>query len=161
ELERRVWSGDENARPVVTVGGLHYVVDPLEGQKTGMFLDQRDNRRRLSGRVADRGVLDVYSNTGAWAMSALGFGAREATLVESSGPALDLAEENLRTHDLFSRARLVHGDAFDFLEELGRVRERFGAVVVDPPALVKKKSQLAQGLRAYKEINRRAMSLLE
>jgi len=161
ELERRVWSGDENARPVVTVGGLRYVVDPLEGQKTGMFLDQRDNRRRLSGRVGERGVLDVYAHTGAWAMSALGYGAREATLVESSRPALDLAEENLRANDLLNRARIVHGDAFDFLSELGRSRERFGAVVVDPPALVKKKSQLADGLRAYKEINRRAMTLLE
>ena len=161
ELERRVWSGDEKARPLVTVGGLRYVVDPLEGQKTGLFLDQRDNRRRLQGRVAHRGVLDVYSNTGAWAMAALGYGATEATLVESSRPALDLAEENLRANDLLGRARLVHGDAFDFLEELGRARERFAAVVVDPPALVKKRSQLAQGLRAYKEINRRAMLLLE
>lgn len=161
ELERRVWSGDENARPVVTVGGRRYVVDPLEGQKTGMFLDQRDNRRRLDGRVAARSVLDVYSNTGAWAISALGYGARDATLVESSRPALDLAEENLRANDLLGRARLVHGDAFDFLQELGRARERFSAVVVDPPALVKKRSQLAQGLRAYKEVNRRAMLVLE
>jgi 23S rRNA (cytosine1962-C5)-methyltransferase len=160
-LERRVWSGEENPRPTVTVGGLRYVVDPLEGQKTGMFLDQRDNRQRLSGRVADRAVLDVYSNTGAWALSALGHGAREATLIESSRPALDLAEENLRANDLLGRARLVHGDAFDFLEELGRSRERFGAVVVDPPALVKKRSQLTQGLRAYKEVNRRAMLVLE
>jgi 23S rRNA (cytosine1962-C5)-methyltransferase len=160
-LERRVWSGEENPRPMVTVGGLRYVVDPLEGQKTGMFLDQRDNRQRLSGRVADRAVLDVYSNTGAWALSALGHGAREATLIESSRPALDLAEENLRANDLLGRARLVHGDAFDFLEELGRSRERFGAVVVDPPALVKKRSQLTQGLRAYKEVNRRAMLVLE
>jgi 23S rRNA (cytosine1962-C5)-methyltransferase len=160
-LERRVWSGEENPRPTVTVGGLRYVVDPLEGQKTGMFLDQRDNRRRLSGRVADRAVLDVYSNTGAWAMSALALGARDATLIESSRPALDLAEENLRANDLLGRARIVHGDAFDFLEEMGRARERFGAVVVDPPALVKKRSQLTQGLRAYKEVNRRAMLVLE
>lgn len=161
ELERRVWSGDENPRPTVTVGGLRYVVDPLEGQKTGMFLDQRDNRGRLQGRVADRAVLDVYSNTGAWALAALGHGAREATLIESSQPALDLAEENLRANDMLGKARLVHGDAFDFLEEMGRERERFGAVVVDPPALVKKRSQLTQGLRAYKEVNRRAMLVLE
>jgi 23S rRNA (cytosine1962-C5)-methyltransferase len=161
ELERRVWSGEENPRPTVTVGGLRYVVDPLEGQKTGMFLDQRDNRRRLSGRVTDRAVLDVYSHTGAWALAALGHGAREATLIESSRPALDLAEENLRANDLLGRARIVHGDAFDFLDELGRTKERFGAVVVDPPALVKKRSQLTQGLRAYKEVNRRAMLVLE
>src|SRR5262249_10899140 len=84
-----------------------------------------------------------------------------ATLVESSRPALDLGEENLRRNGSLDRSRLVQADAFEFLAELHRARERFGVVIVDPPALVKKKSQLAQGLRAYREINRRAMAILE
>jgi 23S rRNA (cytosine1962-C5)-methyltransferase len=159
-LERRWWSGEEGLRPEVVVGGLRYRVDPLEGQKTGLFLDQRDNRRRLAGRVTGARVLDVFSNTGAWALAALGHGAAEATLVESSRAALDLAEENLRLNGMLERARLAQADAFDFLAELAGARERFAAVVVDPPALVKKRSQLGPGLRAYREINRRAMELL-
>jgi 23S rRNA (cytosine1962-C5)-methyltransferase len=160
-LERRLWSGEEGVTPEVVVGGLRFVVDPLEGQKTGLFLDQRDNRKRLAGRVAGRRVLDVFSSTGGWAAAALGYGASEATLVESSRPAMDLAERNLRLNGFLDRSRLVHGDAFDFLRELGRGSERFGAIVLDPPALVKKRNHLAKGLRTYQELNRLAMVLLE
>jgi 23S rRNA (cytosine1962-C5)-methyltransferase len=159
-LERRWWSGEEGLRPEVVMGGLRHRVDPLAGQKTGLFLDQRDNRRRLAGRVTGAHVLDVFSNTGAWAMAALGHGAAAATLVESSRPALDLAEENLRLNGMLERSRLAQADAFDFLADLAGAHERFAAVVLDPPALVKKRGQLAQGLRAYREINRRAMQLV-
>jgi 23S rRNA (cytosine1962-C5)-methyltransferase len=142
------------------MGGLRFRVDALEGQKTGLFLDQRDNRARLAGRAAGARVLDVFSSTGAWAAAALGHGAAEATLVESSRPALDLAEENLRLNGFLERARLVHGDAFDFLADLARGHEHFDVVILDPPALVKRTGQLAQGLAAYREINRRAMQLV-
>lgn len=159
-LERRYWSGEEGVRPEVRVGGLRFQVDPLEGQKTGLFLDQRDNRRRMEGRVAGRRVLDAFSNTGAWAIAALGYGASGAMLVESSRTALDSAAQNLALNDMTDRAQLVQGDAFDLLAELARARERFGVVVVDPPSLVPKKGQLEQGLKAYRELNRRAMQLL-
>jgi 23S rRNA (cytosine1962-C5)-methyltransferase len=160
-LEKRVWSGEESsARPVTVVGGQRYRVDALEGQKTGLFLDQRDNRRRLAGRVTGARVLDAFSHTGAWGIAALGHGAAEAWFLDSSRPALDQADENLALNDLTARGRLMHGDAFELLPQLGRARERFDAVIVDPPALVKKKGQLAAGLRAYYELNKRAMQLV-
>lgn len=158
--ERRVWSGEPDARAEIKMGGLVYVVDPLHGQKTGFFLDQRDNRARLEGRVEGHRVLDAFCYSGAWGLSALSFGAREAVFIDSSEKALEMAEANSAKNQMEGRTEFLKDDAFHGLEVLGRSRERFDTVVLDPPALVKGKSQLAQGLKGYREINRRGMELV-
>lgn len=159
-LERRHWSGEEGVTPVVTMGGLRFQVDPLGGQKTGLFLDQRDNRARLAGRVTGARVLDAFCYNGAWGLAALAHGAREAVFVDSSEPALVAAEENARLNDMSGKCQFLKDDAFNGLAMLGRTREKFDAVVVDPPALVKSKAHKKEGLRAYLELNRRAMALV-
>jgi 23S rRNA (cytosine1962-C5)-methyltransferase len=159
-LERRHWSGEEGLEPVVTMGGLRYRVDPLGGQKTGLFLDQRDNRARLAGRVGGGRVLDAFCYNGAWGLAALGHGAREAVFIDSSEPALVAAEENARLNEMSGRCQFLKDDAFDGLAVLGRAHDRFEVVVLDPPALVKSRAHKKEGLRAYLELNRRAMALV-
>ncbi len=159
-LERRWWAGEEGVTPEVVMGGLRYRVDPLEGQKTGLFLDQRDNRARLAGKVADARVLDVFCYNGAWGLAALAHGAREAVMVDSSETALASAETNAGLNGVTDRCQFLKDDAFKGLAVLARTGQKFDCVILDPPALVKSRSHKKEGLRAYLELNRRAMALV-
>jgi 23S rRNA (cytosine1962-C5)-methyltransferase len=159
-LERRWWSGEPEVQPEIVIDGLRYRVDPLNGQKTGFFLDQRDNRRRLAGKVEGLRVLDVFSYTGAWALAALQAGATQAVLLDSSEPALEAAMANAGLNGLAEKLEILKDDAFRGLQILVTTTARFGAVVLDPPALVKGKNHLAEGLKGYRELNRRAMELV-
>ena len=159
-LERRHWAGEPELAREVLMGGLRYRVDPLEGQKTGLFLDQRDNRARLDGRVAGGRVLDAYCYTGAWGLAAVGYGASEAVLIDTSESSLAAAEANAELNGMSDRVQLLKDDAFKGLAVLGRTGQRFEAAVVDPPALVRAKSHKREGIRKYLELNKRAMSLV-
>jgi 23S rRNA (cytosine1962-C5)-methyltransferase len=159
-LETSVWHGELEPPVEATIDGARYLVDPIGGQKTGFFLDQTLNRRLLDGRVAGKRVLDVFAYSGAWAVSALRYGAASALLIDSSAPALDLARRNLEANGLADRAETHVESAFDALPKMADAKERYEVAIVDPPALVKSKAKLAEGLGAYRELNRRAMSLL-
>jgi 23S rRNA (cytosine1962-C5)-methyltransferase len=159
-LETLVWHGEVEPPLETRIDGATYFVDPLGGQKTGYFLDQRMNRRLLDGRVDGKRVLDVFAYSGAWAVEALRRGAESALLVDSSEAALELARRNLEANGVSERAETHVESAFDALPKMADARERFDVAVVDPPALVKSKARLAEGLRAYRELNRRAMALL-
>ncbi len=158
--ERRIWWGELPDPLLVEVEGFTVRVDALEGQKTGLFLDQRENRRRLARRVQGERVLDLFCYQGAWALHAAREGAREVVAVDSSGPALERGRADAHRNGLADRVSFREADVFATLHELEREGERFGAVILDPPALVKSRSQLAAGARAYRELNRRAMSLV-
>ncbi|HVP15503.1 MAG TPA: class I SAM-dependent rRNA methyltransferase [Terriglobales bacterium] len=160
-LERGLWWGEAPDRIEVHVGGFRVEADLLHGQKTGLFLDQRVNRRLAEERAAGRRVLDLFCYGGEWALHAARGGATAVLAVDSSEPALAAAARNLERNGLADRVGLRHGDAFDVARELERAGERFGLVVVDPPALVKSRRYLAAGARAYREINRTAMAMLE
>lgn len=155
-------------------GGLGYLVDPLEGQKTGFYLDQRDNRalvRRLATQLAAGGrpieVLDCFSYTGGFAVAA-GVGAGPGgvgrlMLIDSSRPALELAGQNLQLNGLVEQAELSEANAFDWLRAAARepgMRSRFDLVVLDPPPFAPRRSMLPGALRGYKELNLRAMRLV-
>jgi len=112
-------------------------------------------------RAAGRRVLDLFCYQGEWALHAARGGAREVVAVDSSEPALAAARRNLERNRLAERVTLRRGDAFDVARELQRAGERFGLVILDPPALVKSRKHLAEGARAYRELNRAAMALLE
>jgi 23S rRNA (cytosine1962-C5)-methyltransferase len=140
--------------------GLRFRVDVTGGQKTGHFLDQKENHLALRGRVEGKRVLDLFCYSGSWSVHAASLGAREVTGVDISAGALALAEENAGLNDLQSACSFVRADVFDLLRDWGRTGERFGTVILDPPAFVKSKKKLPEAIRGYLTINRRAMELV-
>jgi 23S rRNA (cytosine1962-C5)-methyltransferase len=160
-LERSLWWGEVPERLEVELEGFRIEADLFHGQKTGLFLDQRLNRRRAESRAAGRKVLDLFCYQGEWALHAARGGAADVLAVDSSEPALEAAARNLERNGGASQVRLRRGDSFNVARELERSGERFGMVVLDPPALIKSRRTIAAGARAYREINRAAMALLQ
>lgn len=158
--ERSIWWGDVPEKVELSVNEFHVEADLLHGQKTGLFLDQRENRWLAEARARDRRVLDLFCYQGEWSLHAARGGAREVLAVDSSAPALEAARRNLERNGLSERITFQQGDAFDVIRALERQGERFGLVILDPPALVKSRSHLAAGARAYRELNRAAMAML-
>ena len=129
------------------------------GQKTGYFFDQRDNRTRLARYVRDARVLDLYSYIGAWGVRAARFGASSVTCVDSSSLALEYAGENARRNGV--EAETLEGDALEVLGTFARDGRRFDVVIVDPPALIKRRKDVAAGQNVYERLNRLAFGVLE
>jgi len=144
--------------------GLRFPVDPLTGQKTGFFFDQRDNRaffrRFTEGRArTEKGlrVLDVFSHAGAWGLGALKAGAAHVTFVDSSAAALDAVRAVAKAMGMESKVELVKSDALDALRAM---KERtFDLVALDPPALVTSKKSYNQGAKNYKDLNGEALRI--
>ncbi len=150
------------AEVVIREGGVRFAVDLLGGQKTGFFLDQRENRRRVASLAGGASLLNLFAYSGGFAVAALAAGAARAVNVDASPQALALARRayalnGLRADD----AGFVAGDAFRVVRALAAAGERFGVVVADPPAFVKRKADLEAGLRGYKDVNLHAMRLVE
>ena len=159
-LERGLWWGDVPEHAEISLGGFRVEVDLLHGQKTGLFLDQRENRRLAESHAAGRRVLDLFCYQGEWALHAARGGAEEVLAVDSSAPALAAARRNAERNQLAERVSFLEGDVFDTVRSLERQGERFGLVILDPPALIKSRSHIAAGARAYRELNRAAMAML-
>jgi len=158
----RGWiDGEGPARVVVEEAGVRFAVTPGTGHKTGLYLDQRENRARVGGLAAGRDVLDAFAYTAGFACHALAGGARRAVCLESSSEAIAGARENLTLNGVAARAEIVAGNAFDELRRLDHERARFGLVVLDPPPFARNRTALEAAARGYKEINLRAMRLLE
>jgi 23S rRNA (cytosine1962-C5)-methyltransferase len=151
--------GEETAT-VVEEGGVAFPVDPLSGQKTGFFFDQRPNRDRVAALAAGARMLDVFCHTGAFGLRCLAAGAAQATLVDASAPALALAREAAERNGLAGRATFRRGDAFEVFTEMAQAGDRFDIVVADPPAFAKSKKDQAAGLRAYARLARLAAALV-
>jgi 23S rRNA (cytosine1962-C5)-methyltransferase len=131
----------------------------LGGQKTGFYLDQRPSRRRVEGLAAERTVLDLFAHSGAFSAYALRGGAEAVTAVESAARLEERARNHLRWNNLpEERLRWVDADVFEFLRE---EKSRHGLVVCDPPPLVRNRHRLDAGARAYKDLNRLAMTHVE
>ena len=137
--------------------GIRYVAAPWTGQKTGAFLDQRENRH-LAGTVARGRALDCFSYHGSFALH-LARRAERVTALDVSAAALERARENAARNGL-TNVDFVEEDAFDFLRERERDGTRYDTIVLDPPAFAKTRGSLGGALRGYKEINLRAMRLL-
>jgi 23S rRNA (cytosine1962-C5)-methyltransferase len=138
--------------------GAAFVVDVAGGQKTGFFLDQRENRI-LTANLVRGEVLDVFAYTGAWAVHAARRGAH-VTAIEISEVASGAIARHAAANGVSDRCRVVTANAFDELRRLDRARARFDAVILDPPAFVKTRAALDSGLAGYKEINLRALKML-
>jgi 23S rRNA (cytosine1962-C5)-methyltransferase len=141
-------------------GDLRFFVEVAQGQKTGFFLDQRDNRRVVQGLAAGRDVLDCFCYSGGFALSAAAGGAASATGIDLSAEAIAWAQQSAEGNGLSSRCTFTTANAFDALRAFDREGRRYGLLILDPPAFTKGKEALAGALRGYKEINLRAMKLL-
>jgi 23S rRNA (cytosine1962-C5)-methyltransferase len=154
-----VLAGEVPEEIEVEMDGLRFLVRPREGQKTGLYLDHRFNRKALQPHARGRRVLDVFCNTGSFALYALAAGAAGATGIESSAECLEAARRNAERNGVAERCAWVEGNAFDRLRELDRAGERYGLIVLDPPAFTRSARAVAQAVRGYKEINLRAFRL--
>ncbi len=141
--------------------GLRFLADVEEGQKTGFFLDQRENRRLVRERAAGRRVLNMFSYSGAFGVAALAGGASRLAQVDVSRPALDLARENHEANGQdANRVEFVAADAFEDLRRRVAAGEQWDLVVTDPPAFAKRKDDVDRACRGYKDVNRLAIKLL-
>jgi 23S rRNA (cytosine1962-C5)-methyltransferase len=141
----------------VSEHGVRFVAAPWTGQKTGAFLDQRDNRA-LIGSLAFGRALDCFAYHGSFALH-LARRAESVIAVDVSGDALARAADNCTRNGL-TNVRTVEADTFDYLRELDRAGERFETIVLDPPAFAKTRASVPSAIRGYKDINLRALRLL-
>jgi 23S rRNA (cytosine1962-C5)-methyltransferase len=144
----------KGARIAVLENGARYIADLAEGQKTGWYYDQRDNRAFIAGLAKGKSVLDAYSYTGGFGLLAAKAGAKEVVCLDSSAPALAIAEESARANDV--KIQAVKADVFEELARLKLAGESFDIVVADPPPFVKAKKDLEPGAKAYRKLARMA-----
>jgi 23S rRNA (cytosine1962-C5)-methyltransferase len=163
-LEPRVGfaRGNRNAsRCPIVEHGLNFRVDVEQGQKTGFFLDQRENRQRVRALAAGREVLDGFCYTGGFAIAALAGGAKHVTAIESSSDAIQIAKENLAANPLAAGGiEFVQADVFKHLRLLRDKGARYDLIVLDPPKLAPTAAHAKNAARAYKDINLLALKLL-
>jgi 23S rRNA (cytosine1962-C5)-methyltransferase len=145
---------------VIFENGFPFMVHLEEGQKTGHYLDQRENRLRAAAFASGGRVLDACSYTGGFAIHAARFGALSVNAVDVSAEALEVVRKNARLNGVEDRITPVEGDVFEVLRGYERARERFDLIILDPPAFAKSRNALEGALRGYKEINLRAIKLL-
>lgn len=152
---------DHAGRVQIEEMGIRYWVDLLSGQKTGFYLDQRENRSTTRQLALGRTVLDCFSYTGAFALSALAGGAKSVTVVEASREALNLARENMALNG-YDQGRLatMEGDVFQVLRSFRDQAKLFDMIVLDPPKFAPTAAQAQQAARGYKDINLLAFKLL-
>lgn len=158
-IEKRVALGKVDGPVSIEQDGHRFLVDVVDGQKTGFFLDQRDNRRSTVSLARGADVLDCCSYTCAWSVYAASGGAASITAIDTSAPALGLGRRNLEVNRAFDRANLVKGDVFKELAKMSRSRRLFGLVILDPPAFAKSRKRVREALKAYRTVNRLALSV--
>jgi 23S rRNA (cytosine1962-C5)-methyltransferase len=159
--ERRIARGEVRGPVELLENGARFLADTLEGQKTGWFFDQRDNRRFIAGLSTGARVLDLYCFAGGFAVQAALAGADAVLALDRSEAALALAAASADRNAVGERCHFQRADAFEELARLFAAGERFGVVIADPPAFVKSKKDLGAGLRGYRKLARLAASLVE
>ncbi len=158
----RVAKGEVKAPVPVIEGNLRFLADPVAGQKTGWFFDQRPNRAFAAGLCRGGGsMLDVFCHSGGFALSAAAAGAGHVLAIDRSGAALDLARMAAELNGLMDRCAFAEGDAFAEMERLSGEGARFTVVACDPPAFVKSRSALKSGLKGYRKLARLAAGMVE
>ncbi|NJF25603.1 class I SAM-dependent rRNA methyltransferase [Thermococcus sp. Bubb.Bath] len=160
EVER-VLLGKEKYRTIIKEGKARFLVD-MRGQKTGFFLDQRENRIALEKYVKPgMRVLDVFTYTGGFAIHAAVAGADEVVTVDKSPWAIDMVRENAKLNGVGDRMKYIVGSAFPVMEEMIKEGEKFDIVILDPPAFVQHEKDLKRGLRAYFNVNYAGLQLVK
>lgn len=144
----------------IVENGVKYVVDVEDGQKTGFFLDQKNNRKAIHGICKGRKVLDCFTHTGSFALNAGIAGASEVLGVDASRLAVDQAAENARLNRLEDKVKFQCADVFELLPKLEAEGESFDVVILDPPAFTKSRNSVKNAVKGYREINLRGLKLV-
>jgi len=140
--------------------GVKFQLNAVDGQKTGWFYDHRDSRAKLAALTKDQRVLDLFSYSGAWGIPAAVAGATEVTCVDSSESALSLAKSSAELNDVQDKMNFVRSDVFEFLKQARENKEHYDVIVLDPPALIKRKKDFKAGYEAYRRLNHLALQVL-
>jgi 23S rRNA (cytosine1962-C5)-methyltransferase len=153
--------GEGSPATAILENGLRFEVDPASGQKTGFFLDQRENRALTRSIAAGRRVLNLFSYTGAFGVYAAAGGATFVDNVDGSEIAIEQARRNHRINGLEENTRFTVADAFEYVRRLTGSDQRFSLVVCDPPAFAKRRADVDRAARGYKDVNLYGLKLLE
>lgn len=145
---------------LIEENGVRYYVDVQNGQKTGFFLDQKNNRRAIQKLCRDARVLDCFTHTGSFALNAGLAGAAHVLGVDASETGVEQARKNAGLNGLSETVEFVCADVFEMLPELERQGEKYDVVILDPPAFTKSRNSVKNAVRGYREINLRGMKLV-
>ncbi len=159
--QRSCWLGEVRESSItIRENDVLVNVDIAHGQKTGYFLDQKFNRLYAARLAGGRRVLDTFSHTGAFALNCIKGGAKEAVCVDSSHEAVDMINSNIALNGFEQKMKAVCADVFDVLKQYEADGEKFDMIILDPPAFTKNAKNIQKAYGGYKEINLRAMRLL-
>lgn len=155
-----LWGSVPSEPVVIAEDGIEFLVNLAEGQKTGFYLDQRENRQAVARYASGRRMLDAFCYTGGFGLRAAKAGASEVVGVDVSEPALALARKNAERNG-FANLRFVPSEVFDYLDQAVRATERFGVVVLDPPKFARSRNAVEDALRGYRRLMTLGLLLLE
>jgi len=158
--ESEVVYGTLPEKLIIEENGAQFLLSAVEGQKTGWFYDHRDSRAKLAKLAKGQRVLDLFSYSAAWGIPAAMAGASEVTCVDSSESALTLAKSSAELNNVQDKMNFVRSDVFEFLKQARENKEHYDVIVLDPPALVKRKKDFKAGYEAYRRLNHLALQVL-
>ena len=154
--------GDEfDTDVLIEENGVKYIVDIADGQKTGFFLDQKNNRLAIHGLCKNASVLDCFTHTGSFALNAGIAGASDVLGVDASDLAVKQAEKNAELNGLSNKVKFICEDVFDLLPKLEQEGKKYDVVILDPPAFTKSRSSVKNAVKGYREINMRGLKLVK
>jgi 23S rRNA (cytosine1962-C5)-methyltransferase len=159
-LETECMYGDLPAQVEIEENQTRFLVDVAAGQKTGWFYDHRCSRAQFAQWAKGLSVLDLFSYAGAWGITAAHAGAAQVICVDSSESALALAQANADLNGVGQRVQMARSDCFDYLKQMREQNQHVDAIVLDPPALIKRKKDFKAGYEAYKRLNHMALQVL-
>ena len=146
---------------IIEENNTQFKIDILKGQKTGWFYDHRSSRAELAKLAKDRTVLDLFSYVGGWGIPAALNHAQQVTCVDASSSAIALAEQNARLNQVSETMQFIQSDVFEYLKQARLDKKRFDIIILDPPALIKRKKDFKSGYEAYRRLNHLALQVLE
>ncbi|WP_022763498.1 MULTISPECIES: class I SAM-dependent rRNA methyltransferase [unclassified Butyrivibrio] len=150
-----------DTKVLIEENGVKYYVDVENGQKTGFFLDQKNNRRAIASLCKGKKVLDCFTHTGSFGLNAAAAGASSVLAVDASDVGCAQAEENAKLNGLENIIKFQCADVFDLLPELEKKSEQYDVVILDPPAFTKSRASIKKAVTGYREINIRGMKLVK
>lgn len=159
-IEKQIIKGELKQLPLIIEEDVKFLFDPLYGQKTGFFLDQRENRIFLKKLIISGQALDLFCYIGTWSIHMAKKGAI-VTGIDSSQNAIELARENAKLNNVTERCKFVKADAFDYLKWEIKKNKQYDFIVVDPPAFVKSKAEKKDAIEGYLNLNSLAIKLLK